>query len=376
MIKIPGMLMVGAGNRNIGKTEFACSLIRKFRSRHNIVGIKVTTIHEKDSCPRGASGCGTCATLEGDFDITAETNSQSDKDTCRMLAAGAARVFWLKVLKTHLEEGISRLLDKTGGAVLVCESNSLRQVVEPGLFVMIKSRGGKSCKASAKEVAEYADMVIQFNGKGFDIDPDQIELINGRWANKMDATAIIMAGGQSMRMGRDKSMLLIDGKPVIEHIFNQLQPHFSRILISSDDLSKYSFLDARIIPDKATGMGPIMGIASTLKVSANDVNFVIACDIPEVDISLVRRMVRESAGFDAVVPRVGPEQYEPLFAVYKKSVLPAIDKAIASGNYRIIDPLKDCKVKYIDSACAGQLKNLNTMKDYHKFIGKKNNVAI
>lgn len=44
MIKIPGMLMVSAGGRNVGKTEFACSLIRKFSSRCNIIGIKVTAI--------------------------------------------------------------------------------------------------------------------------------------------------------------------------------------------------------------------------------------------------------------------------------------------------------------------------------------------
>lgn len=78
----------------------------------------------------------------------------------------------------------------------------------------------------------------------------------------------------------------------------------------------------------------------------------------------------------AVVPQAGPARYEPLFVVYKKSALGAIDKAIASGNYRIIDPLKDCKVSYIDLVRSQQLENLNTMKDYRKFIGKKNNAAV
>ena len=63
MIKIPGVIMVGAEDRNAGKTEFACSVIRKFDSRHNIIGIKVTTIEQDDSsCPRGGAGCGVCAT--------------------------------------------------------------------------------------------------------------------------------------------------------------------------------------------------------------------------------------------------------------------------------------------------------------------------
>ena len=131
MIKIPSMIMIGAGDRNAGKTEFVCSLIRKFCSRHNIVGIKVTTIEQANGgCPRGEPDCGVCATLKGSFCIIEETDSQSDKDTCRMLASGAGRVFWLRALKAHLEEGISALQDVIGDdAILICESNSLRQVV-------------------------------------------------------------------------------------------------------------------------------------------------------------------------------------------------------------------------------------------------------
>ncbi len=241
---------------------------------------------------------------------------------------------------------------------------------------MVKSRGVKSCKASTKEVAEYADIVIQFDGRSFDINQDQIELVNGRWANKMEATAVIMAGGKSIRMGQDKSMLLTDGKPIIEHVFERMRPHFSQILISSDDVSKYSFLGVEIVPDRVAGKGPLMGIASALRASKNDVNFVIACDIPQVDISLVRHMIRQSRGFDAVVPKTGPSQYEPLFAVYKKSALTAIDKAITAENYRIIDPLSDCKVNYIDLASGQQLRNLNTMKDYQEFVTEKKDVAI
>ena len=101
MINIPGMIMIGAGDRNIGKTEFACSLIRKFSSRRNIIGIKVTTIDEtRGGCPHGGDGCGVCASLQGNFCITEETDSKPDKDTCRMLAAGATKVFWLRVLKS------------------------------------------------------------------------------------------------------------------------------------------------------------------------------------------------------------------------------------------------------------------------------------
>jgi len=370
--------MVGAGDRNAGKTEFACSLIRKFGSQHKLTGIKVTAINEvANGCPRGSEGCGECASLEGDFCITEETDTTSNKDTCRMLAAGATKVFWLRVLKSHLVDGITALLKVVcNDQFMICESNSLRNVVEPGLFFMVRNGKATGCKPSAEEVIGYADDIVLFDGDQFDIDINSIKFVAGKWAMKMDATAIIMAGGKSRRMGRDKSMLAVNGEPVIKHIFKQLHPHFSQVLVSSDDVSRYSFLGVQVVPDGDTGKGPLMGIASALRVSAREVNFVIACDIPEVDISFVRQMVRESKGFDVVMPQTGPSSYEPLFAVYKKSTLVAIDESIISGNYKILDPLKKCKVNYVELPQAEQIKNLNTMKDYHKFIGKKNDVAV
>jgi molybdopterin-guanine dinucleotide biosynthesis protein A len=98
---------------------------------------------------------------------------------------------------------------------------------------------------------------------------------------------------------------------------------------------------------------------------------VIACDIPEVDIDIVRQMLRESNGFDAVVPQTGPSQYEPLFAVYKKSVLAEIDKSIAAGQYKIVEPLKNCKINYVDLPGDVRLENLNTMNDYREFVEKR-----
>jgi molybdopterin-guanine dinucleotide biosynthesis protein A len=378
MLKIPGMLMVGAVDGKAGKTEFACSLITRFGSQCNIIGIKVTAIEKAGGrCPRGMSDCGVCSSLEGNYSIIEETNSRAYKDTCRMLAAGASRVFWLRALKTHLEQAITELLDIIGDdAVSVCESNSLRRVVEPGLFVMVKGCGGQSSKASAKDVAKYADRIVLFDGNEFDIGADEIELTDGRWACKLQATAIIMAGGDSYRMGQDKSMLPVKTQPMIKHIVDRLRPHFNQILISSSDVSKYSFLDVEVVPDKAAAKGPLAGIASALEASANDVNFVMACDIPQVDTVLIKTMLRESKDWEAVIPRIGLSQYEPLFAVYRKGTLGAIKAALLSGNYRITDALSRCTVKYIDLTDAQRPRNLNTMKDYLEFVGRQNDDTV
>ncbi len=370
--------MIGAGDRNVGKTEFACSLIRKFSPQHNIIGIKVTTIEQANSsCHRGGQGCGVCAALEGNYSITEETDSQSGKDTCRMLAAGAKKVFWLRVLKKHLEDGINALLNVIGvDAVCVCESNSLRSVIEPGLFFMFKAAGSDKCKPSAASVEKYADRTVLFDGSDFDISLDEIELIDSKWAYKMQATAVILAGGKSRRMGKDKSILPINGTPAIKHIFAQLESHFDQIIVSSNNIAEHSFPGVKVVADEITGKGPLMGIASALRVSRNDINFVIACDIPEVNLGLVRRLIKKSKDFDAVLPQTGPSHYEPLFAVYKKSTLAAIDESIIAGNYKILNPLKKCKVKYVELPGAGQLKNLNTMNDYLQFVKDKGDIAV
>lgn len=376
MIKLTNMLMVGAMQRNVGKTEFACAIISKFSSQRDIVGIKVTTIEKANSgCPRGGDGCGVCSSLDGSYYITEETDSHVSKDTSRMLAAGAGKVFWIRALATHLRQATEALLEIIGtDTVMLCESNSLRNVVEPGLFFIVKAGDQKGCKPSAKSVLKYADRKISYDGDSFDIDLEDIALIEGNWTAKIEATAIIMAGGNSKRMGRDKSMLLVRGKPVIEHIAEQLRPHFDQILISSNDADKYGFLGLEVIPDKKTGLGPLMGITCALKASANEVNFVIACDIPEVDISIVRNMIRLAEDADVVMPRVAKTMFEPLFAVYKKNIVPLMQDALESGITKIIVPLENCKVGYLDFSKEqiSALKNLNTIADYQTYLDKTN----
>lgn len=371
MIKVANMLMIGSSVRKVGKTELACSLIGRYHTQHDMIGIKVTTILEADGeCPHGIEGCGTCTNFEGDYCITEEEISGlPGKDTVRMLEAGAARVLWLRVLKDRLTEGVSALLDGIDrGAVMICESNSLRTVVEPGLFLMVESASSDEYKPTARDVRDRADRIIRFDGEKFDTDLDDITFIDGTWAFKEDATAIIMAGGKSSRMGRDKGMLPIDGRPMIAHICDKLRPHFKELLISANDAERYSFLGIDIVKDRIPDRGPLMGIASAVEVSAHDVNVTVACDIPGVEMAFVRRMLRESAGYDGVVPVTGASFLEPLCAVYRKSILGPFNEAIDRGERKIKEVLKNCRIKYIEVDDAGPFRNINTAEDYEKYI--------
>lgn len=388
MIKLDSMCMIGAAGSGVGKTELACAIIGRFAKSTCLVGIKVTTIKVSDGrCPRGGQGCGVCSSLAGDFQITEETEKKppvrvpagqgpklgakyfahSHKDTARILAAGAKQVFWLRVMHTHLEQGLTALLDMVGpDAVLICESNSLRHVVEPGLFLIVKDRDTKFWKDSARQVKSYADRIVVRNGAGFDLDIGRIKLADGRWLLQEHATAIIMAGGDSDRMGTDKSMLPIGGRPMIQIIYEQLRGTFDQILISADESDPdFGILGAKIVPDRTRKEGPLMGIASALEESANEFNFVVACDIPRIDLRFVRRMLTEANDVDMVIPTTGEGRYEPLFAVYRKSALSAINQTLASGKRKISDVFPHCKVKYLELET--ELSNLNTMADYEEF---------
>jgi molybdenum cofactor guanylyltransferase len=369
MIKLSGMLMIGSSGTNVGKTELACALLGKFGKEHDIVGIKVTTIREKDGqCPRGGEGCGVCSSLEGNFCITEETNKFSGKDTSRLLKAGAGRVFWIRVLKEHLAEGMNAMLDVIGHeAISICESNSLRQVVEPGLFLIVSNSSSNTWKKTAQQVREYADKIVTSKSSGFDSVIERIKLIDGKWTLSEKATAIIMAGGESRRMGTDKSMLTIEGRPIIQRTCEQLTAYFEQILISANDAAKFAFLGFQIVPDKVPEQGPLMGIASALEVSDNDLNFVIACDIPQIELRNVRRILAEAVGSDAdiIIPVTNEGKYEPLFAVYRRNLVKTINKVLSSGGRKISDVFKSCKVKEVK--LKDSLVNLNTMAEYEEF---------
>jgi hypothetical protein len=182
------MLLLGAAGRNSGKTLLACNLIERYSGQLPIIAVKVTTIHRRDeTCPRGGEGCGVCASMQGAYCITEETNRGLNKDTSRLLASGARKVYWLRAVKDHLREGITALLRLMPEEIaLVCESNSLRAIVEPGVFLIVKAKNQGELKPSARKVLRSADRVVIFNPEGvgdnlFDISLDDIQFTHNRW---------------------------------------------------------------------------------------------------------------------------------------------------------------------------------------------------
>ncbi len=183
-------IMIGATSRNVGKTEFACQLVQSLAQTQPVVGVKVTTVAERDGqCPRGGQGCGVCSSLTDAYCITQETSAPVGKDTTRLLEAGAVSVFWLRVLRDHLAEGMTALLKQLPAELpIVCESNSARLVLDPSMFVVVKSGQDDEIKPSCQAVMDQADVVVTYDGKGWDIRPDRCVWAESQWSFKKGST--------------------------------------------------------------------------------------------------------------------------------------------------------------------------------------------
>jgi hypothetical protein len=155
---VGNLILIGSTGRNAGKTTLAVALIKKLRERHPVNAAKVITVEQKGAlCPRGGKGCGACS-LESDFVLCEEHSQLTGKDTAQLLTAGANRVFLLRSLKSALPGAFAELRDQTGDETLIVESNSLRTVVKPALFVMLAD--GERPKPGAQAVMEAADFII------------------------------------------------------------------------------------------------------------------------------------------------------------------------------------------------------------------------
>src|SRR3990167_1947192 len=117
--------------------------------------------------------------------------------------------------------------------------------------------------------------------------------------------AIILAGGRNARMqGVDKAFLEVDGRPIISHIIDRLTPFVDQAIIVTNSPEKYVNFEARTVWDEIPDKGPLMGIYSGLKASSSEYNFVVACDMPFVNIALVGYIIDMKDGYDIIVPKI------------------------------------------------------------------------
>lgn len=162
-----------------------------------------------------------------------------------------------------------------------------------------------------------------------------------------DVTGIILAGGKSSRYGSNKALVEFRGARLIEHAVGTMKTLFRDVILVTNTPADYAFLEMPMVQDVIKGLGPIGGIYSGLRTISEEAGFIAACDMPFLNVGLIRHMVDTRKSFDAVLPRMG-RMIEPLHAIYTKKCLPVIKASIDSQAYQIVKCFQKLRVKYLD----------------------------
>jgi molybdenum cofactor guanylyltransferase len=145
----------------------------------------------------------------------------------------------------------------------------------------------------------------------------------------------VLAGGQSTRMGRDKALLEIDGRPLIELALEKLRAlRLSPLIVGSrSDLAAF----ASVIPDIHPHSGPLGGIEAALAVSDSDQDLFLPIDLPWLPVDFLRWMIDrvEKTNALATIPRLQGHP-QPLCAIYSKALLPHAQAALAAGDAKVM----------------------------------------
>ena len=184
-----------------------------------------------------------------------------------------------------------------------------------------------------------------------------------------DVCAVILAGGKSRRMGSNKALLDIGGKPLIRLLIDRIRPVTDRILISSNDCLSYKFLDFPVIPDHFAGHGPLAGFHSAMVRDVCSLYIMLACDLPNLKTPFLRKMVSLAEGYDAAIPRTRDGLAHPLCAVYRRTCLPSVEHALKQGANKVIEIFLDdsLAIRWVDPNEGkfrdADLANINTPED-------------
>jgi len=145
----------------------------------------------------------------------------------------------------------------------------------------------------------------------------------------MRTTGIILAGGQSRRMGQDKGLVLFQSKPLICHAIETLKTVADEIIIIAND-EAYEQFGLTVYPDQYPKTGPLGGICTGLAQSQNDQNLVLSCDTPFVSPDLLSYLLRQKNGKLTVCVHEG--QMQPLVGIYPKALQPKLLAFLEQGT--------------------------------------------
>lgn len=217
------------------------------------------------------------------------------------------------------------------------------------------------CDNGSAAVIDIRDGFFTGFGRECPDSPVMAELIHNSILRPIISTAVL-AGGRSSRLGRNKALLSLHGKTLIEKVIDEARCCTGAVTIITNNPDEYVHLGYPCCGDVLPGGGPLSGIHAALTHCDTEYVLVVSCDIPLVKRELFESLIAALPGHDIVMFK--HKHFEPLCALYRRTCLSALEDLIAHGEYRIIDLFPSLQVKVLRTAAADVFKNINTDADY------------
>lgn len=160
-------------------------------------------------------------------------------------------------------------------------------------------------------------------------------------------SGIILAGGSSLRLGREKALIDAGGETLIERVVRHLSLVVEQIVLVTNDPERYAFLALPMVGDIYPNVGTLGGLHAGLAAIEAPYGLAVGCDMPFLNPALLRHMISLRAGCDVVMPRVGRYR-EPLHALYAQALARQFAREIEAGQRRVMLALGDAQVCYVD----------------------------
>lgn len=192
-------------------------------------------------------------------------------------------------------------------------------------------------------------------------------------------SAVILCGGRSRRMGRDKARLPWEDGELLDAIARGLTGA-EEVLLAAAAAADYRDKPYQIVADCFPGCGPMAGLHSALTACRFPILFVTTCDMPLVDWNAARALYRFlDRASEAVVPVDGAGRVHPLCGLYRRQALPVLTRRLEAGQYRMTEALGGLAVRYAPAEILpygeDTLRNLNTPEEYRAFLEQRTAAA-
>src|SRR4051794_36117242 len=188
----------------------------------------------------------------------------------------------------------------------------------------------------------------------------------------MQASGFVLAGGNSSRMGRNKAYLPGVFRYILDDVAENVRAVTGNVTLIGDP-HRYHEFDYPCISDLRPGLGPLAGLESALIHSGNDLNLVLACDMPAVPAALLRTLLERIRVSNAscVATQDVSGKIHPLCAVYKRECLPAIQCRLDEKRLSLMGLLGEVSTEYV--RVSSVIENINTPEEWTRWTSRDAN---